>query len=142
MVQGQARIFTVGELARRTGLRPSAIRFYERRGIIPRPMRLPNGYRVYEEQALSWIALIRNAQALGITLREARQLVDIVRARKRPCDHARTLIEARLRTVESTLEQLETLRGELRKHLRRMKPGRCASSAICPVSDGSASANG
>ena len=135
MVKGQVRALTVGELARRTGLRPSAVRFYERRGIIPRATRLPNGYRIYEEDAVASIALIRNAQALGITLREARQLLEMLLARKRPCEHARKLIEGRLRSVESTLTQLETLRGELRKHLRRMSPGRCPSSAICPMSD-------
>jgi DNA-binding transcriptional MerR regulator len=46
---------------------------------MPRPRRLPNGYRVYDEEALANLRLMRRAQALGITLKDICQLLELVR---------------------------------------------------------------
>ena len=54
MVEGED--LRIGELARWAELSPSALRYYEKRGILPRPRRLPNGYRVYGEEGLAELA--------------------------------------------------------------------------------------
>ncbi len=97
MVQGQAHPLTIGELARSAGVKTSTLRYYERRGILPRPQRLPNGYRVYGDESLTYLRLIRRGQALGITLKEVRHLVQLVRHRQRPCEQVHALVAARLR---------------------------------------------
>jgi DNA-binding transcriptional MerR regulator len=131
MIQGQAPL-TIGALARRVGLRPSAVRYYERRGIVPRPSRLPNGYRVYDEKALTYLRLVRTAQALGITLKELRPLVQLVQQHTRPCERVHALVASRLREVEATIHELELLRRQLRALVRRTRPGTCPSSELCP----------
>ena len=137
MVQGQARVasqvpLTIGVLARRIGLRPSAVRYYERLGVVPRPSRMPNGYRVYDETALTYLRLVRRAQALGITLDEVRPLVQLVQRRARPCEHVHQLVVSRLRQVESTMKELELLRKELRALMRQTRPGVCQPTELCP----------
>jgi MerR family transcriptional regulator, copper efflux regulator len=62
----------IGELARRTGVSTSRIRFYERRGVLPKPVRHANGYRDYAERAAKMLTLIDDAQRLGFSLSEIR----------------------------------------------------------------------
>lgn len=65
----------IGELARRTGLRHSRIRYYERIGLLRTVDRLPNGYRLYSDDAELVLGLIAMAQRAGFTLDEIQQLV-------------------------------------------------------------------
>lgn len=64
----------IGEVARRAGLRTSAIRYYERLGLLPAPPRT-SGRRRYEESVLVRLQLIRFARDLGFTIREIRKLL-------------------------------------------------------------------
>jgi DNA-binding transcriptional MerR regulator len=132
MVQGQAHTLTIGELARSSGLKTSTLRYYERRGVLPLPRRLPNGYRVYGEQALTYLRLIRQARRLGITLKEARQLVDLVQRRQSPCRQVHALVAARLRHVEVAIGELEAVRDKLATVWKRTRPGRCPATDLCP----------
>ena len=58
----------IGELSSRTGLAPSAIRFYEQSGLLPPPQRSGNGYRVYSDSDVQRLRLVQLAQTLGFTL--------------------------------------------------------------------------
>src|SRR5215468_5822712 len=64
---------TIGEVAKRTGLRASAIRFYERTGLLPKPVRT-SGQRRYDAAILDKIAVLGRAKACGFTLTEVRVL--------------------------------------------------------------------
>ena len=64
----------IGELARRTGLAPSRIRFYEASGLIA-AQRQANGYRSYPEQAVQTLGIISCAQQAGFSLEEIRRLL-------------------------------------------------------------------
>jgi MerR family transcriptional regulator, redox-sensitive transcriptional activator SoxR len=64
---------TIGEVARRTGLRTSALRYYEDAGILPPPRR-ENGRRRYDAGVVRWIRVLRFAQQAGFTLDEIRTL--------------------------------------------------------------------
>jgi DNA-binding transcriptional MerR regulator len=64
---------TIGEVARRAGLRASAIRYYERIGLLERAERT-SGHRVYGDGVLDRLAVIAFARASGFTLREIRRL--------------------------------------------------------------------
>ena len=65
----------IGELARRTGLAPSRIRFYERIGLLGPVHRAPNGYRSYRADADLMLKLIAAAQRAGFSLDELRELL-------------------------------------------------------------------
>ncbi len=55
----------IGELAQRAGVAASAIRYYEQLGLLPKPVRGVNGYRVYSDSALERLHLIQIGQNLG-----------------------------------------------------------------------------
>jgi MerR family redox-sensitive transcriptional activator SoxR len=64
---------TIGEVAKRTGLRTSALRYYEDAGVLPAPRRV-NGRRLYGEEAVRVVEVLRFAQRAGFTLDEIRTL--------------------------------------------------------------------
>lgn len=63
------QLLTIGEVARRTGLAPSALRFYERRGLVTAE-RTASGQRRFRRDVLRRIAFVRVAQRVGLTLEE------------------------------------------------------------------------
>lgn len=65
----------IGELAKRTGLTSSRIRFYESAGLLKAVDRRPNGYRTYPQQAVLVLELIATAQGAGFSLEEIRTLM-------------------------------------------------------------------
>jgi len=64
---------TIGEVAKQSGLRTSAIRYYERVGLLPKPVR-SGGQRRYDARILRRLAVLARAKSCGFTLDEVRQL--------------------------------------------------------------------
>lgn len=103
-----------GELARRAGISSDTLRHYERVGVLARPERSSNNYRIYPEAALARVRLIRRALAFGFSLSE---LAVILRERDkggRPCGKVRTIAAAKLASAEARLVELTKLRDDLR----------------------------
>ncbi|MFG3138090.1 MerR family transcriptional regulator [Streptomyces sp. NPDC048211] len=69
-------LYTIGALARRTGLTVKAIRFYSDSGIVPSTDRSPAGYRLYDLDALARLDLVRTLRELGLDLAVIRQVLD------------------------------------------------------------------
>ena len=67
----------VSELARRVGIAPSALRFYEAEGILPAPPRGRSGYREYAEEDLCRTRVMVSLKALGLDIREAARLAEL-----------------------------------------------------------------
>jgi MerR family mercuric resistance operon transcriptional regulator len=65
----------IGEVARRSGTTVKAIRFYEAKGLLPRPVRSPSGYRLYADRDLKRLAFIQRAKLLGLSLAKIHDLV-------------------------------------------------------------------
>ena len=69
-------LFTIGALARRTGVTVKTIRFYSDTGIVPSTDRSPAGYRLYDITALARLDLVRTLRDLGLELAVIRQVLD------------------------------------------------------------------
>jgi DNA-binding transcriptional MerR regulator len=107
-----------GEIARRAGVSSDTLRHYEQKGLLAKPRRLENGYRVYPPEALDRVRLIQGALAVGFTLDE---LARLLRARDRgqpPCREVRAMAEQKLHDVERQLEDLSRFRDALARTLR------------------------
>ena len=68
---------TIGQLAKTASVNVQTIRYYERRNLFQRTDRKASGYRVYGDDALRRLRFIKNAQALGFTLREVKDLLNL-----------------------------------------------------------------
>jgi DNA-binding transcriptional MerR regulator len=108
-----------GELARLAGVSTDTLRLYERRGLLPKARRSPNGYREYPAEVRDRVRLVRRALALGFTLDE---LVRILRERDRggaPCREVRELAVRKLAMIEDRVAELSEARDRLRDVIRR-----------------------
>ncbi len=123
-------LMTIGELARCVGIRPSAIRYYEARGILGPAQRSASEYRLYGPEAVSTIRFVQRARGLGFTLQQVKQLMRSSRAAP-PCVACRELIEQHLMQVEVELRRLHALRSRLRRLAGKPLPA--TSNAICPL---------
>lgn len=102
----------IGELARRTGLTSSRIRFYESAGLLTAVDRRPNGYRVYPPEAVTVLELITSAQRAGFTLDEIRRLMP---SNLETWDHA-----ALVGALERKIADIEALEKQLRDSKRQL----------------------
>src|SRR5690349_4658117 len=64
----QTGVMRIGQVAAATGVTVEAVRFYERRGLLPAPARTGGGYRDYPDQVLAVVRFVKHAQQLGFTL--------------------------------------------------------------------------
>ncbi len=111
------RRMTIGEAARRAGVRPSAIRYYERAGLLPEPERV-GGKRRYGEGVLHRLALVGGAKRAGFTLGEIRTLMQGFPAETGPPERWRALASEKLVEVEEAMAQLRRTRELLGEALR------------------------
>lgn len=123
-------MLTIGKAAKRTGFSTSAIRYYERRGLLM-PSRPPNGYRGYDENAIKTLRFLRQAETLGITLNEMNRLLELTRSGRRPCHAVRELARRHLDDIDARIHQLRSLRNKVRDLLSRRVVDR--SDELCPL---------
>jgi DNA-binding transcriptional MerR regulator len=125
----------IGTVAKRTGLRSSAIRYYEAHGLLC-CQRLPNGYRVYDDDTIAALRFLHRAQGFGITLREIKQLLELSGRGQQPCTRVRELARRHLQEVELKLQELQSLRLELRRLLTSRVRTKAHPARIAPPASG------
>jgi MerR family transcriptional regulator, copper efflux regulator len=111
----------IGEVAKRSGIGIETIRYYEREGLLQEPERRPSGYRQYHESTLQRLEYIGRAKALGFTLAEIRELLELSFAAPSGCDHIRQRAEAKITDIEGKIRSLQQMRRSLRKIVDRCK---------------------
>ena len=109
---------SIGEVARRAGVAPSAIRYDQRVGLRPAPARAGGGRR-YDATALDWLALVALARVAGFTMGEARALVAGFPPDTPPADRWRALATGKLAEVDAVVARSERMRVVLRRTLAR-----------------------
>lgn len=127
-VNDRTELFTIGQLARRTGLPVRTIRFWSDSDLIPPTTRSPGGYRLYDAEAVARLDLVRTLRELGLDLDTVRRILhgqsriaDVARAHARALDaEIRTLVLRRavLRSVAHRANTTEEMR--LMNHLARL----------------------
>jgi MerR family transcriptional regulator, copper efflux regulator len=127
-------LITIGQLARKVGLRPSAIRYYETQGILRSPTRSASGYRLYESDAIELLGFVRRSKELGFSLDEVRQLIETSKKHP-PCALSRKLIEKHLAAVEREIHHLSSVRDRLKRLMHQPAPGGDAKG-VCPLIEG------
>src|SRR4051794_21650952 len=124
-------LLTIGEVEQRSGFPQSALRFYEREGLL-RTTRTSGGQRRYERSALRRLAFIRAARTIGVGLDEVREALDQLPDGRTPtkADWSR-LSRAWRGRLDEQITALEALRDRLDSCIRRG----CPSLAPCPLTN-------
>jgi len=110
----------IGEVASRAGLRTSALRYYERIGLLPRAPRV-GGQRRYSPHILDRLAIVRLGQYVGLRITEIKWLLNEVPGRPPP-ERWRKLARDRLIQVDALIAEAKAIRGLLQMTLDHKCP--------------------
>ncbi|TFC01519.1 MerR family transcriptional regulator [Cryobacterium adonitolivorans] len=132
----------ISEVASRTGLASSAIRYYESVGLLSPAKRAANGYRMYTESDVERLLFVAGAKRLDLSLAEVKDLV--VARESDVCAHVQSemqpLVAARLAETRAQIEDLTRLSHELEDAAARLSEappaGPCTDACACVVLTG------
>lgn len=106
---------TIGQLAKKVKVNPKTIRYYEEVGLMPKARRSESGYRLYTEEEVARMQLIRRAKLLGLSLHESKSVVEYATTGR--CltleGHLLELLETKVARLENQMAELRLLREEL-----------------------------
>ena len=118
---------TIGEVAKRAGVATSAIRYYERVGVLPAPERV-SGQRRYAMDAVDRLRTVQAAQQAGFSLEEIAQLLR-GSENGRAAEELRDLAERKLPDIEALIARAETMK----RWLELAAECRCGSLDVCAL---------
>lgn len=125
---------TIGQAAEAAGLTRKAVRVYEAKGLLAKAERSTTGYRLYNPDDVELLTFIRQARALGLHLDDVREVLEIRRGGTPPCDAVRSLLDARIAEIDSTVEDLLALRRTLAETRRAADDQPCGEpSSVCSI---------
>jgi MerR family redox-sensitive transcriptional activator SoxR len=112
--------FAIGEVARRVGIRASAIRYYESVEVLPAPQRI-NGRRRYDARVFDRLAVIQMAQQAGFTVAELRTLFNGFTTETTASARWEVLARQKLVEVDALMSRVQAMRGILEEILLRCR---------------------
>jgi DNA-binding transcriptional MerR regulator len=130
-------LLQIGDVASETGLTVDTIRFYERQRLLRQAARSGGGFRLFSQSDVADLEFIRNAQELGFSLQEIRELVELRNARYPDCRKVVIMLEHKIASVHGKIAALRKLERELKRtmircqsNLTKAEPGKAED---CPA---------
>ena len=126
-----SKALSIGQLAKKTKVNLETLRYYERRGLLPEPLRSSSGYRQYPETEAKRIHFIKHAQSLGFSLKEIQELLAIKATTKASCQRTRSTVQDKIKDIDTKIALLK----EIKKSLNTLEK-QCAMKETqtgCPI---------
>lgn len=131
--------YTVGEMAKKAGITASALRYYDKEGLLPPIERTSGGIRMFREEDVEWLHLIECLKKTGMSLKEIKMFVDWVKEGDSTIQSRLALIDRQRQAVIGQIEKLnQTLDMLEYRHWYysvAAKAGTCAASETLPDSE-------
>lgn len=124
-------VFSIGEVAKQTGVTVEAVRFYEKQGLITEPQRSSAGYRQYPSETVKRVRFIQRAKEVGFTLKDIAELLSLRQEPGTSCADIKRRATQKIAEVEQKMRDLERIRDALVRMARKCR-GRGPLSS-CPI---------
>ncbi|MVB00159.1 MerR family DNA-binding protein [Nitratireductor sp. CAU 1489] len=108
-------MFSIGEMARRSGVKVATIRYYEQIGLLEQADRSHGNQRRYGRGELDRLVFIRHARDLGVSVPAIRELIALSGDPQRPCAQADRIASTHLATIREKIARLRRLEAELER---------------------------
>ncbi|MDQ3062164.1 MAG: heavy metal-responsive transcriptional regulator [Acidobacteriota bacterium] len=105
----------IGEIATHSGVSVDTVRYYERLKLLPRAARSGGGFRMFSTETVERIHFIKQAQEMGFSLNEIKQLFST--GGENQCRAVRELLLKKLSDLESKINQMRNFKKVLNRHL-------------------------
>lgn len=122
---------TIGRAAKAVGVNIETVRYYERLNLLKPTARRPSGYRLYGDEEIRRLRFIKNAQALGFTLRAITDLLNLRVRSSAQCGAVQRKAHEKLVQVERKVRDLQALARSLRGLIRACENGQATDA--CPI---------
>jgi MerR family copper efflux transcriptional regulator len=123
--------FTIGKLADQGGVKVQTIRYYERRGLLPKASRSASGYRQYSDDTIRRLRFIRQAQALGFSLSEIEELLSLRIEPGATCGDIRKRARQKIASVDAKIGELNRIKYALHKLVKACRGS--GPTNECPI---------
>lgn len=120
-MRGANATMLVGEIARRVGVNPKTVRYYESIGLLPEPHRSSANYRVYAEEDVERLRLITSARTLGFAIDEITEILAFKERNETPCEFVLERLTVKWDEIQRHIEGLKHLQSELERLISRSK---------------------
>ena len=123
----------IGEIATDSGVSVDTVRYYEKLKLLPRAARSGGGFRIFPAETIERIKFIKQAQEMGFSLDEVKQLFSTGGANQ--CREVRELLLEKLADLESKINQMRVFKKVLNRHLNQCDDELKAhgDESACPV---------
>src|SRR4051794_41138555 len=126
----------IGTAAQQAGVNVQTLRYYERRGLLPRPPRRESGYREFPDDAVRVVRFIKRAQDLGFRLEEVEDLLKLRNDKRRDRARVRAVAERRIKEIDQKVAELEAMKKALGHLVHRCRGGATLECPIIEALDG------
>ncbi|MBI3962548.1 MAG: heavy metal-responsive transcriptional regulator [Deinococcus sp.] len=123
----------IGKLAEQLDLNPKTIRYYEQVGLLSAPKRTESGYRLYGKEDANRLRFIKKAKAMGLSLEEIKEIIDLRQEGQTPCRHVRALLAAKIADLDQRIQALTVFRDDLARYAAQLEDeaSGAAGAVIC-----------
>jgi DNA-binding transcriptional MerR regulator len=132
----QVNFLKIGELAKQTGVSVGTLRYYSDLGLLRPSLRGDNGYRYYNQDAISQVEFIKKAQTLGFTLEEIERFLKVRDRGEQPCSLVQSLLNEKIEQLEIQIKQMTLFKAELEEYRTAWKNNPHPESnpqEVCPL---------
>ena len=123
---------TIGDVAKQAQVNIETLRYYERRGIVPKPPRTRSNYRIYPEETVRRVRFIKHAQELGFSLKEIKELLSLRATRGTTCLDVRQRATTKIKEIDQKILSLQAMQDTLHKLVQQCA-ARSGSLSECPI---------
>ena len=124
---------TIGKVAKQAGVNIDTLRYYEREGLIAKPVRNGSNYRVYSEETVLRVRFVKRAQELGFSLGEIKELLELRISEEASCAEVRNQAQVKIEDLDGKISSLRAMRRALSKLVAQCSGQGPVSE--CPILD-------
>lgn len=122
---------TIGQLAQKSDTDPQTVRYYERQGLIAKPIRTTSNYRLYDLDTIDRLTFIKRAKEIGFSLRDIKKLLEMADGEVITCSEVKEFAETRLTKIHSQLSGLKAMEKTLSNLVKQCENSDKISE--CPI---------
>lgn len=128
----EEKVFTIGQIAKVTGISIETIRYYERLKLMPQPKRRPSGYRQYCQNCVNRLKFIKNTKELGFSLKEIASFLSLRVKEKSKCTDFKRRTDLKIDEIDERIQKLQGIKRSLKQLSNKCTKGNAPLSE-CPI---------
>jgi len=108
-------MYSIGQIAKKSGISVDTIRYYEKEGLLEKPQRKDSGYRQYNDDVIERLSFIRQAKSLGFTLTQINELLSLEVKKGTTSKDIKNIAQSKLKDIEEKIKMLKKMQKILKE---------------------------